>query len=107
MKDHTNFVDEQDFVWSLMRDYVMGINHLSHMKGVTRFNKRTHRGVRLYGIAHQSRDARPLRATKKRDKRARITNKQTKRMTKRMKARVRDTLKVLLQVFKNKMTLSR
>ena len=66
-------MEEQDLV---MRDYIMGIDHLRPRNGGNQFNERAHRGVRLYGIAHISRDARPLRVSKKRERRARTTRKQ-------------------------------
>ena len=63
-----NFVSEQEFVWSLMRNCIMGINHLSLRNVGTRFSKRARRGDRLYGVAHLSRGAGPLRVTEERIK---------------------------------------
>ena len=79
----SNFVGEQNFVWGLLRNYIRGINHLSPRNDGIRFNKRAHRGDRLYGVAHLSRDARPLRATKRGDKRAKTAKEKEKKMTKK------------------------
>ena len=65
---YKNFVCEQDFVWGLIRNHFMGVNHMSPRHGRTGFNKRARHGDRLYGVAHLSRVARPLRAAEKRNK---------------------------------------
>ena len=65
---YKNFVCEQDFVWGLIRNHFMGVNHRSPRNGRTGSNKRARRGDRLYGVTHLSRGAGLLRVTEERTK---------------------------------------
>ena len=70
----------------------MAINYLSPRNSGTQFNKHDRRRDRLYGTAHLSRGAGPLRVSEERIK---SKDKKRKMTTKKMRARVRGTLKAL------------
>ena len=79
------FVCEQDFVRSLFRNHIMGVNHLIPRNGGTRFNERARRGDRLY-IRGRASIARCKAVARYRKEKQRLESKRAK-TTKRAKTK--------------------